>query len=126
MCPSSATSFASTTAAANATTRALRALHHKHAAKVAAHARIVHLHAKKLLRLQQEIERDAAAIAGADYKECHDIGYDEYGSIESQRAADDGAVNGPGLVDVVQLASSIATYAGSVAAEATPPALPSE
>jgi hypothetical protein len=35
----------------------LRALHHKHAAKVAAHTRVVRLHAKKLLKLQQEIER---------------------------------------------------------------------
>jgi hypothetical protein len=106
---------------------ATRALHHKHAAKVADHARIVLLHAKELLRLQQEIEREAAAIAGADYKECHDMGYDsdEYGSMESQRAVDDGTIVGPGLVDVVELATSIATYAGSVAAEATPPPLPS-
>ncbi len=53
-------------------------VHHKHAAKIAAHARVVRLHAQKLLKLQREIEREAAAIAGADYKECHDVGYDEY------------------------------------------------
>jgi hypothetical protein len=56
---------------------------------------------------------------------CHDIGYDEYGSMESQHAVDDGNIRGPGLVDVVELASSIATYAVRVAAEATLPPLPS-
>jgi hypothetical protein len=104
----------------------LRALHHKHAAKVAAHARVVRLHAKKHLKLQREIEREAAAIACADYKESYDVGYDAYGSMESQRAVDDSAIVGPGLVEVVELAASIATYAWRVAALATPPQLPSE
>jgi hypothetical protein len=45
--------------------------------------------------------------------------------MESQRAVDDGAIVGPGLVDVVELAASIVTYAGRVAASATPPQLPS-
>ncbi len=124
MSPTISSPFASSSAAANATTRALRALHHKHAAKVAAHARVVRLHAKKLLKLQQEIEREAEAIAGCDYKESHDLGYDEYCSMKSQRAVDDGDIRGQGLVDVVELAASIATYAGRVAAEATPPQLP--
>ncbi len=124
---SATSSFSCIPAAANATTRALRALHHKHAAKVATHARIVRLHAaKKLLRMQREIEREAAAIAGADYKESYDVGYDEYGSMESQRAVDDGAIVGAGLIDVVEFAASIVTYAGRVAAEATPPQLPSK
>ena len=104
----------------------LRVIHHKHAGQVAAHARLVRMHARKLLKLQKEIEREAVAIAGAAYKEYHDVGYDEYGSMESQRAVDDGCVAGPGLVDVVELASSIATYAARIAAEATPPPLPSE
>ncbi len=56
--------------------------------------------------------------------ECHDVGYDEYGSMESLRAVDDGAIRGPGLVNVVELASSIATYAARVAAAATPPRCP--
>ncbi len=70
-------------------------MHHKHAAKVAAHACIVRLHAKKLLKLQREIECKAAAIAGAAYKKCHDVGYDEYGSMESQRVIGVGAIKGP-------------------------------
>jgi hypothetical protein len=97
----------------------LRVVHYKHAAKIAAHARIVHLHAKKLLKLEQEIKSEAVAIAGPDYKEYHDLGYDEHGSMESQRAVDDGSVNGPGIVDVVEIASSIATYAGRIATEAS-------
>ena len=104
----------------------LRVIHHKHAGQIAAHARIVRIHARKLLKLQKEIEREAVAVAGASYREYHDVGYDEYGSMESQRAIDDGSVAGPGLVDVVELASSIATYAARIAAEATPPPLPSE
>jgi hypothetical protein len=122
---SSASSFCSTTAAANATTRALRALHHKQTAKVAAHARIVCLHAKTLLRLQQEIEHEAATIACADYNEYYDICYDEYCSMESQSTVDNDAIVGQGLVDVVELATSIATYAAPVATEATRPPLPS-
>jgi hypothetical protein len=46
--------------------------------------------------------------------------------MESQRAIDDGAIRGPGLVDVVELACSVATYAARVASAATPvPPLPS-
>jgi hypothetical protein len=89
-------------------------------------SRIVPLHAKKLLELKREIEHEAAAIACAAYKECHDVGYDEYVSMESQRAINDGAIRGAGLVDVVELASSNAAYAARIAAAATPPPLPSE
>jgi hypothetical protein len=46
--------------------------------------------------------------------------------MESQRAVNDGTIVGLGLVNVVELAASIATYAGRVAASATPPQLPSE
>jgi hypothetical protein len=56
----SSSSFGRIPAAADVTTRVLRALHHKHSAKAAAHARVVRLHTKtqpKLLKLQQEIER---------------------------------------------------------------------
>jgi hypothetical protein len=55
----------------------------------------------------------------------YSVGYDEYGCMESQLAINDGAVRGQGLVDVVELASSIAAYAARVAAAATPPPLPS-
>ncbi len=110
----------SSSSVATATTRALRVVHHKHAAKIAAHVRVVHLHSQKLLKLEREIEREAAAIAGADYKEYFVIGYDEHGSMENQRAVDNGAIMGPGLVDVVELASSIVTYAARVASAANP------
>jgi hypothetical protein len=100
--------------------------HHKLAAKVAAHARIVCLHAMKLLKLKRKIKHEAATIAGAAYKECHGVGNDEYGSMESQRSIDDDAIRGQGLVDVVELTSNIAAYAARVAAAATPPPLPSE
>ncbi len=71
--------------------------------KAAAHARLVGLHARLLVGLQRAIEREAARIAGAGFKARHDVGYDAYGSMASQRAVDDGAVRGPGLVDVVEL-----------------------
>jgi hypothetical protein len=38
------------------------------------------------------------------------LGYDEYGSKENQCAIDDCDIRCAGLVDVVELASSIATY----------------
>jgi hypothetical protein len=77
---------------AAATTRALRSVHHKPASKITAHVRVVRLHAQKLLKLQREIEREAAAVTGANYKEYYDIGYDEHCSMESQRAVDDGII----------------------------------
>jgi hypothetical protein len=74
--------------ATTATKRARRVVHHKHAAKVAAHW-------QKLLKLncgKGRLEHEASAIAGAACKERHDSGYDEYGSMESQRAIDDDAI----------------------------------
>ncbi len=59
------------------------------------------LHAKKLLNLQQEIEREAAVITGTDYKECHNSCYNEYCSMENQRSVDDGNIRGPGLINIV-------------------------
>jgi hypothetical protein len=41
--------------------------------------------------------------------------------LESQRAVDDGAIVGLGLIDVVEFASNMSTYAARVAGEATPP-----
>ncbi len=46
--------------------------------------------------------------------------------MESQRGVDDGAIVRLGLADVIELAASIATYAGRVAALVTQPQLPSE
>jgi hypothetical protein len=46
--------------------------------------------------------------------------------MESQCAINNGAIRGPGLVDDVELASSLQAYAAHVAAEAIPPPLPSE
>ncbi len=54
------------------------------------------------------------------------VGYNECGSMESQHAIDDGTIRWQGLIDVVELASSIAACAAQVAAAATPPPLPSE
>ncbi len=106
--------------------RALRVVHHKNAAKVAAHAYIIHWHAKRLVKLQAKIVEEARAIAGDDYKEHHDVGYDVYGSMESQRRVDDGQIIGTGFSDVVEMAREVAVYATRVAAYAVPPPLPSE
>jgi hypothetical protein len=69
MSPSSSSAVTATTT----TTRAPSArCTTKHSAKVAAHARIACLHAKKLFNLKREIAYEAAAIAA--FKECHDVG----------------------------------------------------
>jgi hypothetical protein len=44
----------------------LRVVQHKYAAQVAAHARALERHARKLQRLHAKINADSTAIAGAD------------------------------------------------------------
>jgi hypothetical protein len=60
----------------------LRVVQHKYAAQIAAHARAVERHARKLLRLHAKINAKATAIAGPDFAEHliqhHTIGFDEY------------------------------------------------
>ena len=102
---------------------ALRVIHHKYAARVARQATLLHLAAKKLHALQRALEKEATAAAGAGYKEWHDVGYDEHGALAEQTERGE---TGPGLVDIVDTARAIAHYAGRVAGEAAPPALPSE
>ncbi len=82
---------------------ALLVIHHKYAARVAWQATLLHMTAKKLHALQRALEKEAAAEAAA-------------GEL----------LTGPGLVDIVDTGRAIAMYAGRVAGEAAPPALPSE
>ena len=102
---------------------ALRTIHHKYAARVARQATLLHFAAKKLHALQRALEKEATAAAGAGYKEWHDVGYDEHGALAEQTERGE---TGPGLVDIVDTARAMAHYAGRVAGEAAPPALPSE
>ena len=103
----------------------LRAIHHKYAVQVARQAAVVHLAAKRLLALQKAIEREALAVAGPEYKEWHDVGYDTYGSLQEQTEQGETPL-GAGIVDLVTTARQSADYAGRVAAEREPPTLPSE
>ncbi len=54
------------------------------------------------------------------------MGYNEYGSMASHRAVDDGTVRGARPVDVVELDRGITAYPGRVAGEVVLPPLPSE
>jgi hypothetical protein len=107
----------------------LRVVQHKYAAQIAAaHARAVERHACKLLRLHAKINAEATAIAGADFAEHHTIGFDEYESSAAQQADNEGScpVEGAGIVDVIEMANTMANRADRVAACRVPPALLSE
>ncbi len=49
----------------------LRVVQHKYAAQVAAHARALEHHARKLQRLHAKINAEATVIAGADFADHH-------------------------------------------------------
>jgi hypothetical protein len=96
----------------------LRVVQHKYAARIAAHACTVERHARKLRRLHAKINAKATAIAGADFAEHHTLGFDEYESIAAQQAKNEGgcSVEGSGIVDVIEMANTMANRADRVAA----------
>jgi hypothetical protein len=70
-----------------------------------------------LLKLNAQIEAEAVAKEGKDYRVYHQVGYYKFGSIESQLTdAGGGCVGGTGITD----------YVARVAAKAVPPQLPSK
>jgi hypothetical protein len=101
---------------------------HQYAAQIAAHARAVERHARKLLRLHAKINSKATTIAGADFADHHTIGFNEYESIAVQQAENEGSssVEGAGIVDVMEMANTMANCTDCVAACQVPPALLSE
>ncbi len=106
----------------------LRVVQHKYAAQVAVHARALERHARKLQRLHAKINKEAAAIAGADFADHHTLGFYEYESIAAQQTDNEGgySVEGAGIVDAVEMANTMANRADRVAACKVPPALVSE
>jgi hypothetical protein len=65
----------------------LRVVNHKYAAKIAAHARAVERHARKLVRLHgvhANIKAEAMAIAGPDYDKHHIVSFEETASLDEQ------------------------------------------
>ncbi len=115
----------------------LCAVQHKYAAqvRVAVHARALERHARKLQRIHAKINKEAAAIAGADFADHHTLGFDEYESIAAQQTDNEGgcSVEGAGIVDVIEMANTMAARADRVADRAdrvaackVPPALVSE
>jgi hypothetical protein len=106
----------------------LHVVQHKHAAQVAAYARALERHARKLHRLHAKINAEATATAGADFADHHTLGFDEYESIAAKQVdnEDGSSVEGAGIVDVVDMASTMANRADRVAACRVPPALSSE
>ena len=104
---------------------ALRKLHHDNAPKVARLARILQLTAERLHKIHVKIDKEAIRIAGKNYKDDHSVGFDEHGPLDEQTHRGD-LPTGPGIVDIMDTARAMASYAGRVAAEATPLTLPSE
>jgi hypothetical protein len=98
----------------------LRAVQHKYAAQVAVHARALELHARKLQHLHAKINAEATATAGADFADHHTLGFDEYESIAAQQTDNDGgySVEGAGIVDVIEMANTMANRADRARARA--------
>ena len=91
---------------------------HKYAAQVAAHARALERHARKLQRLHAKINAEATAIAGADFADHDTLGFDEYESIAAQQTDNEGgcSVEGAGIVDVFDMANTMTNRADRVSA----------
>jgi hypothetical protein len=106
----------------------LRVVQHKYAAQVAAHARALERHERKLQRLHAKINAEATAIAGADFADHHTLGFDEYESIAAQQTDNEGgcSVEGAGIFDVIDMANTMGNRADRVAACKVPPALTSK
>ncbi len=80
--------------------------------------RALERHARKLQRLHAKINAEATAIAGADFADHHTLGFDEYESIVAQQTDHEGgcSVEGAGIVDVIDMANTMANRADRVAA----------
>ncbi len=93
----------------------LRVVQHKYAAQIAAHARALERHARTLQRLHAKINAEATAIAGADFADHYTLGFDEYESIAAQQVHNEGgSVEGAGIVDVIDMANTMANRADRV------------
>ncbi len=79
----------------------LRVVQHQYAAQIAAHARALEHHARKLQHLHAKINTEATAIAGANFANHHTLGFDEYESIAAQQTDNEGccSVEGAGIVN---------------------------
>jgi hypothetical protein len=85
---------------------------------VAVHARALERHARKLQRLHAKINKEAAAIASADFAYHHTLGFDDYESIAAQQADNEGgcSVEDAGIVDIIEMVNSMANRADRMAA----------
>jgi hypothetical protein len=63
---------------------------HRNAAQVAAHARALERHARKLQRLHAKVNAEATAISDANFANHHNLGLDKYESIASQQTDNEG------------------------------------
>jgi hypothetical protein len=83
---------------------------------------------RKLVRLHTKIDIEVIAIAGPYYADQYIVGFNKYGSIAQQQADNEGStsVDSARLVDVVEVANTMADRAGRVAACTVPPKLSSE
>ena len=106
--------------------KALRVIRHSYAGKVSQQARIALLALKKIIKLHANIDSDARKVAGENYNERHEVGFEEYKAMAEQLDEDDGAIQGPGLIDMHDAMEEMVRWAGKCAAEEVPPQLPSE
>jgi hypothetical protein len=93
----------------------LRLVRHKHAAKIALHARIIEMAAKEIKAINAAIHEESVATAGENYLEEHTVNFEPCPSIDDQLNDDVDVVRGAGINDVLAYASAVATDATEAA-----------
>jgi hypothetical protein len=85
----------------------LRAIRHKHAARLALHARIIQMAATEIRAINATLHKESVAVAGNDYLDHHTVTFEPCPSIAQQIDDDIGEVSGAGIDDVLQYASAL-------------------
>ena len=83
----------------------LRAIRHKHAARLALHARIIQMAATEIRAINATLHKESVAVAGNDYLDHHTVTFEPCPSIAQQQEDDIGEVSGAGIDDVFWYAS---------------------
>ncbi len=85
----------------------LRIVRHKHAARVAMHARIIQMAARELKKINEAIHEECVEIGGEDYLVDFTVGFEPCESIEQQTMDDIDIITKAGIVDVCAYADKV-------------------
>ena len=103
----------------------LRRIRQKHARKVAALCALIKKAARGLVAVEKALDKDAAKVAGKEYKNKYDLSFQKHGSNESQVELD-GLVTMPDFQSILDMATKTEADALEVADAEEPAELPYE